>query len=175
MKNYQTLWIQIQGETGRQTWWETREQRRGWGQSRVPLGGYRDLDGSHEEVETIGTSGSAWNKNETKDQHVLTFIIAKSMLHTYQKQRKIFVNWCLDKIVWKQEILGSHLKDTGWVTCEPTTGSFAGSFEPHLNTIEVFLFMVSVVSPEVFWFENSAYKMMYSFPRLSFPIFENSI
>lgn len=64
MKNYQTLWIQIQGETGRQTWWETREQRRGWGQSRVPLGGYRDLDGSHEEVETIGTSGSAWNKNK---------------------------------------------------------------------------------------------------------------
>lgn len=84
MKNYQTLWLQIQGETGRQTWWETREQHRGWGQSHVPLGGYRDLDGSHEEVETVDTSGSAWNKNKkAKDTHVLTLIVAKYMLHAH--------------------------------------------------------------------------------------------
>lgn len=101
MKNYQTLWLQIQVETGMQTWWETREQHRGWGQSHVPLGGYRDLYGSHEEVETVDTSGSAWNKNkETKDKHVLTLIVTKSMLHALTRRRYLPIDiWteCCEK------------------------------------------------------------------------------
>lgn len=93
MKNYQILWLQIQGETGMQTWWETKEQHKGWGQSHAPLGGYRGLDGSHEAVETVDTSGSAWNKNkETKDKHVITLIVAKSILHTLTRNSEIYLS-----------------------------------------------------------------------------------
>lgn len=99
MKNYQTLWLQIRGETGMQTWWETREQHRGWGQSHAPLGGYRGPDDSHEAVETVGTSGSAWNKNkETKDKHVLTLTVAKSILHTLFRNSGMY----LSTYVWTE-------------------------------------------------------------------------
>lgn len=88
MKNYQILLRQIQGETVRQTWWETREQHRGWGQSHVPQGGYRGLDGSHEEVGTVGTSGSA-QRRKTKAKYGVT---AKSTLHHLTKNRETYLS-----------------------------------------------------------------------------------
>lgn len=62
-KTYQTLWPQNPRGTGKQTWWGTKGQHRGWGQSQIPPGGCTDLCDNHGEGETAGTSGS---KRRTK-------------------------------------------------------------------------------------------------------------
>lgn len=125
MKNYQTLLLQIQGEIGRQTWWETREQHRGWGQSHVLPSDYTDLDGSHEGVETADTSGSVQSKNrQTTDKYGLTPIVTRPMFHTLQA------------------VKGSYQLMFGWNCVKKTNAQkpektqdgsphFARSLEPH--------------------------------------------
>lgn len=177
MKNYQTLWLQIREETERQTWWETREQHRGWGQSHVPLGGCRDLYGSHEEVETVDTFGSVLNKNkETKDKHVLTLIVANSMLHTLIRNSERYLSIDVQTELCEENKYpeaSSKIQDGSLMSLRQA------HLQGHLNLIqhvtEFFLFTVFIVSPVIFLFETYAFEMMYSIPRLSFPIFENWI
>lgn len=155
MKNYQILLRQIQGETVRQTWWGTREQHRGWGQSHVPQGGYRGLDGSHEEVGIVGTSGSA-RRRKTKAKYGVTVITAKSTLHHLTRNSErylsgdVWTDFCKEKNTRKYPHRRPRMSHE---THEPTTDSF----KPQEQHIPEFLPIMAFTDFPVVYFNLKYY------------------
>lgn len=150
---YRRLWPQSPAGTGRQTRWETRGRRRGWGRSRAPPGDCRGPCGNREEASRAGTSGSAGTHTQV------------SAFEVWQKRRTIrtwnflFGSWCLS-------ISASHLSNKSLLGAYWMRG-LAGC-RPRTVMLGLWPLSFFLLSPCVLGWENLNFRLVETLHKFSY-------